>query len=266
MHPVLRRTAVIRIKTGSHDSAAGVASTSGSGASAKRRLGGEGEADAGSPRGSKRHSSGSLWSEGSADSGDTPRSGGATPRGTPRSASGLYRDGSLSKRRRVQVRGLVGLLMSVAAAAAAAPACTLSARLCRQRPKRTNTRHRPTQPSPACLCSRAAGVRCGRDSHAAGGAQVCGAHAGVGLGPAAASPRWPLHPMPLLGTCACAARLPMPVRHPVLNHHASPQLPTPRSRRLTRRACGRCLRPSSSGGRPRWRRTPPRRTPGLPPS
>lgn len=35
----------------------------------------------------------------------TPRSGGATPRGTPRSGSlSLYRDGSLSKRRRVQVR------------------------------------------------------------------------------------------------------------------------------------------------------------------
>lgn len=33
----------------------------------------------------------------------TPRSGGATPRGTPRSGSGLYRDASLSKRRRVQV-------------------------------------------------------------------------------------------------------------------------------------------------------------------
>ena len=39
----------------------------------------------------------------------TPRSGAATPRGTPRSGSlSLYRDGSLSKRRRVQVRGLAG--------------------------------------------------------------------------------------------------------------------------------------------------------------
>lgn len=65
-HPMLR-PAVLRIKTGA-------------GGGLKRRgdaLGRESEAD--SPRGSKRHSGGSAWSEGSADNeGDTPRS---MPRG-----------------------------------------------------------------------------------------------------------------------------------------------------------------------------------------
>lgn len=87
-HPLLR-PALLRVRTaelgGSGEYGGGVRATSLSPVTGnlKRRLDGLGlgESDAeGSPRGMKRHSSGSLWSEGSADNGgDTPRS--STPRG-----------------------------------------------------------------------------------------------------------------------------------------------------------------------------------------
>lgn len=87
-HPLLR-PALLRVRTaelgGSGQYSGGVRATSLSPVTGnlKRRLDGLGlgESDVeGSPHGMKRHSSGSLWSEGSADNdGDTPRS--STPRG-----------------------------------------------------------------------------------------------------------------------------------------------------------------------------------------